>query len=66
MFHNVRSIEEFLYVVSEYLNAPPFAIILSGSKWEQLGGLVWLYRVAELFSYKCQIVSHFTDGVSLK
>jgi len=45
-------------VVSEHLRAHRFAFGLSGSIWEHLEGSVGLFRVAELFGYDFQTISH--------
>ena len=48
-------------VVSEHPGAHHFAFSLSGSIWEYLEGLVWLFRVAEMFSYNLQTILQFAD-----
>jgi len=47
--------------VSERLRAHCFAFSLSGNIWEHLEGSVWLFRVAELFSYDFQTILHVAD-----
>ena len=49
-------------MVSEPLRAHRFAFSLSGSIWEHLQGSVWLFSVAELFSYDCQPILHHADA----
>ena len=48
-------------IVSEHLGAYRIAFSLSASIWEHLEGSVWLFRVAELFSYNFQTIFHFAD-----
>ena len=45
-------------VVSEHLRAHRCAFSLSGSIWKHLEESVWLFRVAELFSYNFQNLLH--------
>ena len=48
-------------VVSEHPRAYCFAFSLSGSIWEHLEESVWLFIVAELFSYDFKTIIHFAD-----
>lgn len=49
-------------VISAYLRAGYFVFNLSGGIWEHLEGSVWLFRVAELFSYDFPTILHFADA----
>jgi hypothetical protein len=44
-----------------YLNAHRLAISLSGGIWMHLEASMWLFRVAELFSYYFQMILHFAN-----
>jgi len=48
-------------VVLEHLRAHRFASRISGSIWKHLEASVWLFRVAESFSYNFQTVLDFAD-----
>jgi hypothetical protein len=54
-FGVVRSTRD---IFSEQLRAHRIAFSLSGSKLKHLEGSVWLFRVAELFSYNFQTILH--------
>ena len=48
-------------VFSEHRGAHRVASSLPGSIWEHMEGSVWLFRVAELFSYDFPTILHFAD-----
>jgi len=50
-------------VVLEHLRVYRFAFTLFESMWEHLETSVWLFRVAELFSYDVQTISDFADFI---